>query len=176
MLVPTAATVGLCPTTEADLADGIFDLPTFVGAGGTFGVGSDSNVAIDPFAELRLLEQGQRLTLRRRNMLGGHSGRMLWQSAAKGGAQALRQGVGRIAEGARADLVTIEPAFETEADSPDFWLDSAIFSALESTVRDVMVAGRWVVRDGRHVERDAIDGAYRRALAKLRIARGSSDG
>jgi formimidoylglutamate deiminase len=170
----TGAVIGLCPTTEADLGDGLFDLPTFADADGRFAIGSDSNVAIDPFAELRLLEYGQRLALGRRNILGGHGGSTLWLAAAAGGAQGLGRKAGLLAPGCSADIVTIAPAPETERDDPEFWLDSAIFAALERPVRDVMVAGRWVVRDGSHAESAAIGGRYRKALAGLR-RRGSID-
>ncbi|MFN2259262.1 MAG: formimidoylglutamate deiminase, partial [Parasphingopyxis sp.] len=60
-LARSGAVAGLCPITEADLGDGLFPARHFLEAGGTFGVGSDSNVLIDAAGELRLLEYGQRL-------------------------------------------------------------------------------------------------------------------
>ncbi|HLG86958.1 MAG TPA: formimidoylglutamate deiminase [Alphaproteobacteria bacterium] len=170
----TGAVVAVCPTTEANLGDGLFDLATFVDAGGRFAIGSDSNVAIDPFEELRLLEYGQRLALRRRNILAGHSGSALWLAAAAAGAQALGRKAGLLAAGYSADMVVIRPSAEVERDDPDFWLDSAIFAALEQPVRDVMARGRWVVRDGRHAQSVTIGEQYRKALADLR-RRGSID-
>ena len=164
----SGAVVGLCPTTEANLGDGLFDLAAYAKAGGRFAIGSDSNISIDPFEELRLLEYGQRLALRRRNILGGHSGSALWLAAAGSGAQALGRKAGRLASGCSADLVTICASPETERDDPDFWLDSAMFTTLERPVHDVMVAGRWVVRDGRHAHSTAIDERYRNALDKMR--------
>lgn len=167
----TGAVVGLCPTTEANLGDGFFDLPVFTEAGGLLGIGSDSNVAIDPFEELRLLEYGQRLRLRRRNIPGGHSGSAFWRKAASGGARALGQKVGALAAGFRADLVVFDPSSEVEADSPEFWLDSAMFAALGRPIRHVMAGGRWVVRDGRYNDEETIAATYRKALAALDVTR-----
>jgi formimidoylglutamate deiminase len=161
---------GLCPGTEANLGDGIFGLTQFVGAGGRFGIGTDSHVCLDAFAELRFLEGSQRLRLEKRNVLAGgdgHSGRALWQAAACGGARAAARPVGAIAPGARADLVVIEPTPETADLPPDFWLDAAMFAACGPASRHVMVSGQWLVRDWVHVRQEAIESAYRRALSKL---------
>lgn len=170
-IAETGAVVGLCPTTEANLGDGIFGFGPFLDEGGRFGVGSDSNVAIDPFEELRLIEYGQRLVQRRRNVagaaLGRHTGTGLWQAAAAGGAQALGQRVGALCEGLRADLIVLRPSPEVADQPPDFWLDSAIFAALDPPIGDVMAAGCWVVRDGRHVDEAAIAACYRKALHRL---------
>ncbi len=161
---------GLCPTTEGNLGDGIFGLRDFVGAGGRFGIGTDSHVGVDAFAELRLLEYTQRLTLERRNVLAGaqgSSGRRLWQEAAHGGAQAAARPVGRIAPGCRADFVVIGPTPETEDLPPAFWLDAAIFANDRRPARHVMVGGQWLVRHGDHVRQDEITRAYHHALARL---------
>ena len=86
------AVVGLCPITEANLGDGLFDVPDFLAQGGRFGVGSDSNVRISAADELRTLEYGQRLIHRQRNVLGDatrSTGRRLFEAALAGGAQAM---------------------------------------------------------------------------------------
>jgi formimidoylglutamate deiminase len=169
-LAVRGAVAGLCPHTEGNLGDGMFGLAEYVGAGGRFGIGTDSHVCLDAFAELRQLEYSQRLRLEKRNVLAGgegHSGHILWQGAASGGAQAAARAVGALRPGARADIVAIAPTPETEAASPDFWLDAAIFTAARAPARHVMVAGAWVVRDGAHARREAILAAYRRALAKM---------
>jgi formimidoylglutamate deiminase len=166
----TGAVIGLCPSTEADLGDGIYDFPTHVRAGGRFGIGSDSNVMLDAFAELRLLEYGQRLRAERRNVAAGathHCGRALWQEAAAGGAAACGRAAGRIAPGHRADFVVIEATPETAGAAPDFVLDAAIFSPLRAPARHVMVGGGWLVRDGVHRNEAAIDTAYEAALQAL---------
>jgi formimidoylglutamate deiminase len=167
------AVVGLCPSTEADLGDGIFDFAAFTEAGGRFGVGSDSNVCTAPCDELRLLEYAQRLARRRRNLGPGmledqrHTGVALWQAAALGGARASGRPVGRIAPGPRADFCGLAPTRETIGAAPAFVVDAAIFAPGEPCVRDVMVGGAWLVRDGRHVDADAITADYAQALASL---------
>ena len=169
-IAASGAIVGLCPSTEGNLGDGIFGLPDFSAAGGRFGIGTDSHVTLDVFSELRLLEYSQRLRTEKRNVLAGtdaHTGRTLWQMAASGGAQAAARPVGRLAVGHRADLVVFQPTIETESLPPDFWLDSAIFGNDARPARHVMNGGRWTVRDGTHTRQDSITHAYRRALRKL---------
>jgi formimidoylglutamate deiminase len=166
----TGAVIGLCPSTEADLGDGIFDFPASLEACGAFGIGSDSNVALDAFSELRLLEYGQRLRAERRNVAvggAGHCARALWQQAALGGAAACGRAAGRIAPGCAADFVVIEPTAEAAGLKPEFALDAAIFGAVRPPARHVMVGGEWVVRDGVHHDDAAIDAAYRSALQAL---------
>ena len=105
------AVVGLCPITEANLGDGLFDVPSFLAAGGRFGVGSDSNVRISAADELRTLEYGQRLIHRQRNVLGDptqSTGRRLFELALAGGAQAVGGAVGALAVGNRADFVVLD--------------------------------------------------------------------
>jgi formimidoylglutamate deiminase len=171
-LAASGAVAGLAPTTEADLGDGTFPAPRYFAAGGHFGVGSDSNTAVSPFEELRILEWSQRLHLRRRNVLCDESGlpvgASLWLRAARGGAQALGQPSGAIAPGCRADLVVLDeddPALATQRIGDV--VDAAIFGPARHPVREVLVAGRFVVRDGRHPKEDVIFQRYRKALAEL---------
>jgi formimidoylglutamate deiminase len=170
-LAASGATVGLAPTTEADLGDGTFPARAFLGAGGAFGVGSDSNTIIDPFAELRQLEWSQRLALFERNVLAGGgmpAGQFLYTQAARGGAMALAQPAGAIAAGRRADFVVLNGDDPALADAPlDALIDAAIFAPCRSPVRDVMVAGCWMVREGGHVRQDEILARYRKAMAGL---------
>jgi len=171
-LAASGAAVGLAPTTEADLGDGIFPGHAYLAAGGRFGVGSDSNTIIDPFAELRLLEWSQRTRARRRNVLGSAGdatiGTALWARAARGGAQALAQPVGALDVGQRADLVVLNPFDPALAgQAPDDILDAAIFGPSRAPVRDVMAGGKWIVREGRHVAEVEIFSRYRAALARI---------
>ncbi len=62
------AGVVLCPTTEANLGDGLPDLERWLASGVRLSIGSDSQVTRDWREELRLLEYGQRLAHRRRNI------------------------------------------------------------------------------------------------------------
>lgn len=170
-LAASGAVAGLAPTTEADLGDGTFPARAFAAAGGRFGVGSDSNTIVDPFAELRQLEWSQRLALLSRNVLardGVAVGEAIYAHAAAAGAQALAQPVGAIARGCRADLVVLDAAHPAFAGlAVERCLEAAIFGPCPRPVRDVMVGGRWVVRDGRHPREDAILARYRGAVAAI---------
>ncbi len=168
-LARSAAVAGLCPITEANLGDGVFNGPTFLAAGGAFGIGSDSNVRISLSEELRTLEYSQRLNLKARNVLAAPEssvGRTIYAGALAGGAQALARDCGAIAPGALADLVAIDREHVTLAPlTTDQILDGWIFGADDRVVREVWSAGRHVVRQGRHVARDTVEAGYRRALA-----------
>jgi hypothetical protein len=171
-LAASGAVAGLAPTTEADLGDGTFPGLAFLAANGRFGVGSDSNTVISPFAELRQLEYSQRIRARRRNVLptigGATVGTSLWARAARGGAQALAQKTGAIAVGQRADLVvldTMDPALAEQ--TYENILDAAIFGPSRMPVRDVMARGRFIVQAGRHAQEDAVFARYRATLARL---------
>jgi formimidoylglutamate deiminase len=158
------AVVGLCPTTEANLGDGIFATSAFTGRGGRFAIGSDSNVTIDVAEELRWLEYAQRLTLRRRNVLHDAAtpsvGRYLYDAALRGGAQASGRRLGALATGHRADAVALAVPPEAHT-AGDELLDAAIFSSGAWRVRDVLAGGRVVVRDGRHLARDSGTAGFR---------------
>ncbi|MET0289897.1 MAG: formimidoylglutamate deiminase [Pseudoxanthomonas sp.] len=170
-IVDAGAVVGLCPITEANLGDGLFPMRDFARAGGRFGVGSDSNVLIDAAEELRLLEYGQRLVSRGRNVLaqgeGLSSGRWLFDNALQGAAQALGVEAG-LRVGAPADLVELDgehPALLSR--QGDALLDSLIFGARGSAVRNVWRNGQQLVRDGRHVRREQVAMRYAKALASV---------
>ena len=170
-LAHSGAVAGLCPITEANLGDGVFNAPDFLADGGSFGIGSDSNVLIGVGAELRQLEYAQRLRDRSRNVCaagGGSTGRALYDEALAGGARALARPGGRLAAGAVADIVTLRddhPALVGRAD--DQILDAWIFSGGNPLVDCVWSGGRRVVTDGRHIDREPIAatfGATMRAL------------
>ncbi|OYU16748.1 MAG: hypothetical protein CFE34_19360 [Rhodobacteraceae bacterium PARR1] len=171
-LARTGAVAGLCPVTEANLGDGIFDGVHWALAGGRFGVGTDSNVQITLTGELRLYEYSQRLRDKGRAMLATETqstGRMLWQGAAQGGAQAAGRAAGAIAPGLWADLVALDHgALALEGRQGDELLDAAIFAAGEGLVTDLWAAGRHIVTGGRHIARDTIAARYRAVMADLR--------
>ena len=170
-MAKSGAVAGLCPITEANLGDGPFNGPDYLGAGGAFGVGSDSNVRISMVEELRTLEYSQRLRDLARNVLcvgEGSVGASLYLAAARGGAQALRRKSGAIAEGCLADLVAVDgTAPALCALDGDRLLDGLVFAASDAVVRDVWSAGRHRVQGGRHVARDQIVADYRAAMASL---------
>lgn len=155
----SGAVAGLCPTTEANLGDGLFPAAEFLAASGRFGVGSDSQVSVSMVEELRWLEYGQRLMSRRRNRLATveqpRVADVLFAGALEGGAQALGQPVGRIAPGNRADLLLLNVDLPYLAAGPrEHWLGRWLFAGDSTWVSDVMVAGKWVVRNGRHPEHE----------------------
>ncbi len=166
------ATVGLCPTTEADLGDGIFEAEHWANAGGCFGIGSDSNLRISVREELRLLEFTQRLRSGRRNVMadGGRScGRFLYETAAFGGGRALGQPVGRMEAGRRADLVELDAETPGLAGlSGDALLDSYIFAGDERMISSVWVAGKPLILAGRHEHEARIEADFARVMRKLR--------
>ncbi|MFE1597572.1 formimidoylglutamate deiminase [Methylobacterium sp. ID0610] len=170
-LARSGAVAGLCPITEANLGDGLFPLPAFAREGGRFGIGSDSNVLVSAAEELRLLEYGQRLAARLRNVVTSpHSlstGRALVEGCLAGGSQALGM-AGGLAPGAPADIITLDPDHPAlAARSGDAWLDGWIFAARETAVESVWRAGRRVVAQGRHLRRDAVAARFRATLARL---------
>lgn len=170
-LAQSGAVAGLCPITEANLGDGIFNGTEYLTAGGRLGIGSDSNVRIALAEELRTLEYGQRLRDRARAVLAGpnSTGRTLYQAALAGGAQAMGRQSGAIAPGHWADLVALDgEALALTGLEEDSLLDGWIFAGDDRVVTDTWSAGRHVVRQGRHVHRDRIEAAYRAAITDLR--------
>lgn len=157
-LAASGAVAGLCPITEANLGDGLFPA---AGYGGAWGVGSDSNVEISAPGELRLLEYGQRLLHRGRNMMargeGRSTGEDLYRAALLGGTQACGRDIGRIEPGARADLVLLDL---------DATLDQFIF--VRPRISRVMTGGVFVVEEGRHFARDQVAAGFARTMARLR--------
>ena len=171
-LARSGAVAGLCPITEANLGDGIFDGARFLAAGGVFGVGSDSNVRISLSEELRFLEYSQRLRDRGRAVLATpdkSTGRVLFEGAAQGGAQAAGRTSGRIEAGCWADLVTLDTRhLHLQGLAGDDLLDAFVFAGDDRLVTDVWSAGRHIVQGGRHIGRDAVETRFRTVMAKLR--------
>ena len=170
-LAESRAVAGFCPITEADLGDGICAATAYRQQGGRFGVGTDSNIRISAVGELCALEYGQRLVEQRRNLLadpGQSVGRALTDAALAGGAQASGRAVGRIAPGYRADLVVLDTTHPMLAGREgDVLLDSWIFAAGSSAVRDVWTSGAHVVREGRHIGRDLAASGFTAAVRRL---------
>lgn len=154
-MAKSKAVVGICPTTEANLGDGLFPAIAYAQQGGRFGIGSDSHVSLSVVEEIRWLEYGQRLKHERRNRLYGtqrpNIGAYLYEACVAGGAQAMGQPVGEIAVGQRADLVVLDGAHPLMAHiAGDDILSRWLFGGTDRLVKDVMVGGNWVVQDGNH--------------------------
>jgi formimidoylglutamate deiminase len=171
-------TVGLCPTTEADLGDGFFDLPALHHAGGRWGIGTDGNTILDPAEDLRQIEFAQRLRYEHRAILvaperetTAHAGRRLYDLALAGGAHALSQPAGAILPGLRADLLELDPNHPALfAHQPATVLDAWVFTSAHGAVRNVMVGGTWQIRDGHHAREEAIGNAFRVAMRTVAAA------
>jgi formimidoylglutamate deiminase len=171
-LAASGAVAGLCPITESNLGDGIFNATAYLGAGGRFGIGSDSNVHISLFEELKTLEYSQRLRDRSRAALATgerSTGRVLFAGATQGGAQAAGRNAGAIAPGKLADLVAIQTDNQWLCNRQgDAVLDSLIFGGHgQRAITDVWSAGRHVIKDARHSQRKAIIDGFTKTLDEL---------
>ena len=161
-IAKSKAVVGLCPITEANLGDGLFDVPDFLAQGGRIGVGSDSNVRLSAADELRTLEYGQRLIRRQRNVLGApdrSTGRHLFEAALAGGAQA----TGMAGSSDDDAVVTLDTSLHRGDAAIDHWL----FAADNEAILKVERGGVVLVEHGRHRDRARIEARYHRTLARL---------
>ncbi|WP_300614850.1 formimidoylglutamate deiminase [Dokdonella sp.] len=170
-LAASGAVAGLCPTTEANLGDGLFPLKPYLDAGGALGIGSDSHISVSPVEELRWLEYGQRLVTRHRNVGASaavpSTGEVLFAHALAGGARASGAAIGRLDAG-RADLLVLDEASPLLAGrDAAHAIDTWIFSGNSNLVRDVMVAGDFVVRGFRHRDEARIAARYRDVVERL---------
>ncbi|MEZ5462345.1 formimidoylglutamate deiminase [Dokdonella sp.] len=179
-LAATHAVAGLCPTTEANLGDGLFPLRDWLDKGGSIGIGSDSHISVSPVEEMRWLEYGQRLLTRHRNISANatqpSTGAVLFEACLAGGARASGMPIGLLeggdaslpSVGHRADLLVLDDHSPLLAGrSPSNVLDTWIFAGNSNLVRDVMVNGEWVVRDFRHRDEARIAARYRAVIARL---------
>ncbi|MFI4932517.1 MAG: formimidoylglutamate deiminase [Burkholderiales bacterium] len=156
----SGAGVVLCPTTEANLGDGLPDLPHWLAAGAPLSLGSDSQVTRDWREEIRLLEYGQRLTLRRRNVAAApqagepSTAARLFERVLAGGAAAAGMGAWGLQVGARADLVVVDTTDSALADRDgDCLLDTLVFSSPTLAFARVMVGGRWVAAENQTLQK-----------------------
>lgn len=171
-IAASGATVALCPTTEANLGDGLFPLREFVAAGGRYGVGSDSHVSVSPVEELRWLEYGQRLAEGRRTratLVPGSTAEAMLRACAASAAASTGLRVGTLAEGQGADWLVLDaqaPALSGAIDADV--LDRFVFAGNRPLVREAWVAGRRVVAEGRHRLGEAAAERYAAVLRALR--------
>jgi len=171
-LAASRAVAGLCPTTEANLGDGLFPLRAYLDADGVLGIGSDSHISVSPVEELRWLEYGQRLVTRHRNISAStatpSSGETLYARALAGGAAAAGGALAAFAPGHRADFVVLDDASPLLAGrTPQQFVDTWLFAGNANLVRDVMVGGEWVVRERRHRDAERIARRYRDVVERL---------
>jgi len=174
MVARTGAGVVLCPATEANLGDGIVDLPAWLHARVPIALGSDSNVTRAAMEELRLLEYSQRLSRRLRCVAAApqqgepSTAARLWSQVQRGGAAAAGYAHWGLQAGARADLLVIDTEAPALLGVPDsHLLDVLMFSSPIRPFRDVLVAGRWVSRNHRSEHGAAIAQRFAAAMQAL---------
>ncbi len=140
----SGAVVGVCPTTEANLGDGVFMAEPFLGYGGRLAIGSDSHVSVDPRSELRLLEYAQRLTQRRRAVLCTDQescGSLLYRWASQGGAQATGFGNGTIAENQPLQITILDEDHPSVSHAySNQILDTVVFNEVGSPIAKVLTS------------------------------------
>ncbi len=165
LIAKSKATVAICTTTEANLGDGFFRLRDFISQGGAFGIGSDSNTSISAVEELRWLEYGQRLLNQQRNIAVTSAqtsvGEFLWGKAVADGRVSTQQDC-------TGDYLILDqdaPAFAGVNDATLY--DRLVFGGNRSLIKDVFVANKQVVSDGKHAARERIAANYSKVLNEL---------
>lgn len=168
----SGAVAGLCPTTEANLGDGIFPGVDYLAQEGRWGIGSDSHVSLNVVEELRWLEYGQRLRDQRRNRLIAQGqtrvGDVLYQQALSGGAQACGVPVGQLSVGYRADWLVLDnqdPYLAAATDNA--LLNRWLFAGHVGQILDVYVGGVARVVDGVHPQQQAAASDFLQLLQQL---------
>jgi formimidoylglutamate deiminase len=175
-IAAAGAAVCVSISTEANLGDGFFDTVRFARENGRLCVGSDSQSTVNPAEELRWLEYQQRLRKKRRAVLATrhepHVGSRLWNDAARHGAWAIGQPAGAIEVGRRADWLVLDASHPTMAGAAGrAGLDHLLFAGGDAAIRDVMVAGRWVVKDGHHPAEAALRPRFAELMRTLAVVR-----
>lgn len=161
----SGATVALCPTTEANLGDGLFPLRDYLAAGGALGIGSDSQISVSPVEELRWLEYGQRLFTRHRNIAVRADSPSVGETLLQAVQWSRHNATGFDGEG---DWLTLDAeAPQLAGATADDVVDRWIFSGNRNLVDAVEVAGERVVSGGVHRDREAIASRFRAAMASL---------
>jgi formimidoylglutamate deiminase len=173
----SGAGIVVCPSTEANLGDGIFDLPRWMRSGAPLSIGTDSHVGRSVIEELRILEYSQRLGLRGR-CIGARpeqgepsTANSLLQTMLSGGAPAAGFERWGFAPGARADLLVIDAGVPGFTAVPmEQRLDALVFGGSAQGFRDVMVAGRWVCRDSVHERQAEVGRGFDQAMRRIHEA------
>ena len=170
----SGAGVVLCPSTEANLGDGLADLRGWLAAGVSITIGSDSHVTRDWREELRWLDYGQRLVLRQRNVSAApqagvpSTAERLFDRVVEGGAAAAGEPAWGLVVGARADGLVVDAHEDALLGlPPGLTLDALLFSSPGQPWRDVMVAGRWMIRAHRHAHAESIANRFAAAMHEL---------
>jgi formimidoylglutamate deiminase len=166
------ATICSCPTTERNLGDGVIVADQVMRAGIRIALGSDSQAQIDPLEDARELDYHLRLDRQQRAILDQIGEQTLasrlFDCATVHGARALGVPAGELAPGAFADFITVDlDEVSIAGNSGEDLLPLAVFSLSRSAIRDVVVNGRWVVRDQRHPLQEEIVSRFKQLHRKL---------
>ncbi|MEZ5425027.1 MAG: formimidoylglutamate deiminase [Pyrinomonadaceae bacterium] len=172
-LAESGVNVVLCPTTEGNLGDGIFPLGKFQDRGGSWSIGTDSHVSLNPFEELRLLDYGQRLVSHRRNIFAdraeGNSGINAIRRATLTGRRAMNdqsQGFFEVGRPFNASVISAgHPLLQTA--SPENRLNTIIYSSDETWQTGTIAFGIWRSKNGRHQLQERITGDFLEAVKEL---------
>jgi formimidoylglutamate deiminase len=169
-LSTSGANVILCPSTEGNLGDGIFRMKEYVHGGGRWSIGTDSNIGLDPTAELRMLDYRQRLLTHQRNSFDGDSASYLIGEATETGRKAMGIKLeDHFCIGAAFDAVVYDAhAPLLAATSLKDLLGTIVYSSDSSYRLGTMVNGKWIVRNGRHRESERITTAFARTMKELK--------
>ena len=171
LLSKSGAVAGLCPVTEANLGDGIFNGFQYNERKGFYGIGTDSNINISLTEELKTFEYSQRLLNKKRAVISNQkksTGRKLFDDCLEGGARALQINNGKIQKGFNADLISL-PNTNNELDGleDDKILDYWIFASRENDVQKLWNKGKCLVENGKHLNFDDIQSNYRKTIKNL---------
>lgn len=168
-IIQRQANVVLCPSTEANLGDGLFPLAQFWQQKGSWSIGSDSQVSLSPLEELRWLDYGQRLNSKRRNILcsreGEDSGEVSIQQSLSGGRRAIGMSEScDLRVGDPLDLVVVDSKTPLWQKSEAHRLLSLlIYSTDAGQFKGTITSGQWRVKEGRHVNIDNIAAKWQAA-------------
>lgn len=161
----SGATVAICPTTEANLGDGLFPLRDYLTAHGAWGIGSDSHISVSPVEELRWLEYGQRLNTRHRNIAVSEDSPSVGETLLRG---VVASATGSTGFDSAGDFVVLDAqAAQLACASTDDLVDRWIFSGNRNLVDAVEVGGRRVVESGRHLDGERIAARFQLAMRDL---------
>ncbi len=172
LLAENRAGICACPTTERNLGDGIFPARLVMERGIPVAFGSDSQAQIEPLEDARELEYHLRLQSQQRSLLDDIDGQALsarlFRCATANGANALGSEAGEINSGKLADFFTVDlNDVSIAGNSEEDLLSMIVFGMRASAIADVVVSGKFVVRDHRHPQQQEILSQYMEVARKV---------
>ena len=171
-MIESGVVAGICPTTEANLGDGIFPTAEYLLNNGKLAIGSDSHISVNPVEELRWLEYTQRLAKQERSVLATKEqpsvGQFLWEKALKGGQSVTSPIVGELDVGMQADILVLNNSMLAHyANNEESVFNSLLFASQSNMIDHVMVNGCWVIKDGKHKDEITVSQTFTTLLTSL---------